>query len=366
MSFSCFFVGDFGNEATKIAKAALSLGIELKNVEEESIASKAVLVPAGSIVFIAKPVSDNCYAILSNAIVITIGDESNYKNVGAQACIPNNFTQATIISLFDKFKRNSKSKSKRTELIFADPKMSSVVELCKRVALSNASVLITGESGTGKEVVTRFIHEHSSRSKNAFVAVNCAAIPDNLLESELFGHEKGAFTGAITQRCGRFEESHAGTLLLDEISEMSLHLQAKLLRAVQEKEITRLGGNKVIKVDCRIISSSNRDLKAYVAEEKFRADLYYRLNVINIELPPLRERKQDILALSEYFLEKYCTQNRTQHKKLSKQAIDSLLKYSWPGNVRELENAIQRSVILEGDEIDVIHGIRASGKQKSA
>ena len=242
--------------------------------------------------------------------------------------------------------QNSESK-----IIAEDETMIKLFETAKRIAKSDANVLITGESGTGKEVVTNFIHKNSKRADNDFVAVNCAAIPENLLESELFGHEKGAFTGAIARRIGKFEEANNGTLFLDEISEMSLTLQAKLLRAIQEKEITRVGGNESIKVNIRIIATSNRDLFSYVQEGKFREDLYYRLNVIRLEIPSLRMRKADIKPLAEHFLKFYADVNGDNTvKTLSSLAIETMIKYNWPGNVRELENAIQRAVILSVED----------------
>jgi DNA-binding NtrC family response regulator len=237
-------------------------------------------------------------------------------------------------------------------LIYADPRMERLVKLAAQVAPSEASILITGESGTGKEVIARFIHAKSRRASSRFVAVNCAAIPDNLLESELFGYEKGAFTGAVARRIGRFEEAASGTLLLDEISEMDVRLQAKLLRAIQEKEIDRLGGGKPVKVDTRIIATSNRDLKAEVKAGRFREDLYFRLNVLNLVLPPLRERKADIPLLADHFVKKYAEVNGVPFRPLSAAAREALSRHAWPGNVRELENTLHRAVLLaEGEEI---------------
>ncbi|GBE44443.1 transcriptional regulatory protein ZraR [bacterium BMS3Bbin10] len=238
-------------------------------------------------------------------------------------------------------------------LIYRDEKMAQVISLADQIARSDASVLITGESGTGKEVVARHLHAKSSRRTKAFICVNCAAIPENLLESELFGHEKGAFTGAIARRIGKFEEAHGGTLLLDEISEMDTRLQAKLLRAIQERVIDRVGGTKPIRVDIRIIATSNRDLAAAVREGTFREDLLYRLNVVNLRLPPLRERPTDILELADHFARKYAQANGVPHRSVSAEARRLLLTGSWPGNVRELENTIHRAVLLSsGAEIE--------------
>lgn len=239
-------------------------------------------------------------------------------------------------------------------VIYQDPKMQQVLDLAEKVAVSNASVLITGESGTGKEVISRFIHRKSDRRGNKFISVNCAAIPDNLLESELFGHEKGAFTGAVARRIGKFEEANGGTLLLDEISEMHPQLQAKLLRAIQEREIDRIGGASPIKVNIRLLATTNRNLVEAVQEGSFREDLYFRLNVINVTLPPLRERPRDIECLSHYFLEKYSEANGVAPKPFSQSAQKALKANQWKGNVRELENAVHRAVLLsQGNEIEV-------------
>lgn len=237
-------------------------------------------------------------------------------------------------------------------LICQDPVMLRSVAIADRIAPSDASVLITGESGTGKEVMAHYIHEKSKRRTGPFISVNCAAIPENLLESELFGHEKGAFTGAVARRLGKFEEANGGTLLLDEISEMHPRLQAKLLRAIQEREIDRVGGTQPVRVNIRIIATSNRDLPEAVKAHEFREDLYFRLNVINIQLPGLRERPLDIDSLAKFFVKKYAELNRMDIKGFSKEALLALRTYSWPGNVRELENTVYRSMLLaQGDEI---------------
>ncbi len=239
------------------------------------------------------------------------------------------------------------------EFVYRDEAMAQVIQLAIQVAPSDASILITGESGTGKEVMSRLVHRKSNRADKAFISLNCAAIPEALLESELFGHEKGAFTGAIAQRIGKFEEANGGTLLLDEISEMDARLQAKLLRAIQERVIDRVGGKKPIPVNIRIIATSNRDLAQAVREGTFREDLLFRLNVINLKIPPLRERPADILELARHFIEKYSEANAVSVKPLSKVAKNQLVSNSWPGNVRELENTMHRAVLLTiGEEID--------------
>jgi DNA-binding NtrC family response regulator len=242
----------------------------------------------------------------------------------------------------------------QTSVIFRDPIMAGVLKLADQIAPSDASVLITGESGTGKEVLARYVHTKSRRANEKFVSVNCAAIPDNLLESELFGHEKGAFTGAVAKRIGKFEEAHGGTLLLDEISEMDIRLQAKLLRAIQEREIDRVGGSTPVKVDIRLIATSNRDLERHVQNGHFREDLYFRLNVFNLQLPALRDRPGDIRALAGHFAKKYAEANGAPERPLTEGALARLESHTWRGNVRELENTMHRAVLLaHGDAIDV-------------
>lgn len=233
-----------------------------------------------------------------------------------------------------------------TAFIYADPKMAEVLRLAEQVASSQASVLITGESGTGKEVMARYIHTKSKRAAKTFVSVNCAAIPENLLESELFGHEKGAFTGAVARRIGKFEEADGGTLLLDEISEMHPRLQAKLLRAIQEREIDRVGGTHPIKVDIRLLATSNRDLEDDVRSGAFREDLYFRLNVVAVEMPALRTRPQDIQVLADHFVRKYSEANDVPKPLFTPEARDVLASHHWRGNVRELENTMHRAVLL--------------------
>lgn len=238
-------------------------------------------------------------------------------------------------------------------MIYGDKKTEAVLKLAKQVAPSEANILLTGQSGTGKEVFSRFIHDNSKRANKKFVAVNCAAIPETLLESELFGYEKGAFTGAVARRIGKFEEASGGTLLLDEISETDVKIQAKLLRAIQEKEIDRIGGKAPIKVDTRIIATSNRNLDECVKNGTFRQDLYYRLNVVNINIPPLKDRPDDIIVLAKHFAKKYSELNDIPLKEMTPAAEQKLLNYLWPGNVRELENTVHRAVLLStGDKID--------------
>jgi len=240
------------------------------------------------------------------------------------------------------------------ELVYRDEAMAQVIKLAQQIAPSDASVLITGESGTGKEVVARYVHLRSLRSRGAFISINCAAIPEQLLESELFGHEKGAFTGAVARRIGKFEEANGGTLLLDEISEMDVRLQAKLLRALQERIIDRVGGTRPVPVDIRVIATSNRNLGEAVRDGSFREDLLFRLNVVNLKIPPLRERPADIIELAQHFVRKYADANGVAPRPLSAESKRRLAVNRWPGNVRELENTMHRAVLLAtGDEIGI-------------
>ena len=232
--------------------------------------------------------------------------------------------------------------------------MQAVYDLIAQVAKSDTTVLIRGESGTGKELVAHAIHYNSPRANKPFIKVNCAALPETVIESELFGHEKGAFTGALAQRKGRFELASGGTIFLDEVGDFSPTLQIKLLRVLQEREFERVGGNESIKVDVRIITATSRNLEELIAKDKFRQDLYYRLNVFPIHIPPLRERRTDVLLLADFFVEKYSRANHKTVRRISTPAIDMLMAYHWPGNVRELENCIERAVLLSDD--DVIHG----------
>lgn len=232
------------------------------------------------------------------------------------------------------------------EIITEDPEMKKIISLAGNIAGSDLTVLITGESGTGKELLARYIHRLSRRREGPFIAVNCAAIPDNLLESELFGHEKGAFTGAVEKKAGKFELANGGTILLDEIGEMPLTLQAKLLRVLQEREVDRIGGKKPIPIDVRIIATTNRDLHKECGEGRFREDLYYRLNVFPIRIPPLRERKQDIPALALHFINKFSALSGKNITGFSEEALQALMNRPWRGNVRELENVIQRATVI--------------------
>lgn len=290
------------------------------------------------------------YATVENAV--------EAMRLGAFNYLLKPFTPDTIKAIIDKadehlsmlnensYLRGQVSKSDH-EVIAESTALRKILTELAQIAKSNASVMITGESGTGKEVISQSIHSQSQRNEGPYIKVNCAAVPETLIESEFFGHEKGSFTGAHAKRLGRFELANKGTLLLDEVTEVPQLLQAKLLRAVQEQEFERVGGSKPIKVDTRIISTSNRNLQEALRQNVIREDLYYRLNVIPIHIPPLRERQEDILPLARYFIEKTSSYNRSNTKSLSPAAQEKLLRYSWPGNVRELSNVIERAVVLD-------------------
>ena len=235
------------------------------------------------------------------------------------------------------------------DIVGISPQMQEIFQMVKTVARSNATALIMGESGTGKELIAKAIHRHSDRSQNKFIDINCGAIPKELLENELFGHERGAFTGADRQYIGSCERAHGGTLFLDEVSEMDPSLQVKLLRVLQERTISRIGGNEKINIDIRVIAATNKDLRAEVDKGAFREDLYYRLNVVPVSLPPLRQRRTDIPPLAQFFLEKYAKENEKRFRGFTPEAMEAFVQYDWPGNVRELENNIERIVVLHED-----------------
>jgi DNA-binding NtrC family response regulator len=262
--------------------------------------------------------------------------------------------QKTLTDENKQLKEQLKASSMIDEIIGKSPAIQEVIEVIKRVSQTDANILITGESGTGKELVAKAIHARSIRKPEPFIPVDCAALPENLLESELFGYEKGAFTGANTSKPGLFETAHGGTLFLDEISEIPMTMQAKLLRAIQERQVRRLGSNKFISIDVRIISATNREIKKSILEKIFREDLYYRLNVIHISVPPLRERRGDIPVLALHFMDRFAVLNKKDIKSISPDAMEVLERYSWPGNVRELQNIMERAVVLcNADKITI-------------
>lgn len=257
------------------------------------------------------------------------------------------FDSEALISAVRRFAVGAVVAPEAQQPIAEEASSKQLLQLARRVAASDSTVLISGESGTGKEVLAQYIHNHSSRADKPFIAINCAAIPENMLEATLFGHEKGAFTGAHASVPGKFEQADGGTLLLDEISEMDLGLQAKLLRVLQEQEVERIGGRKVISLNVRVLATTNRKIEAYVSEGKFREDLYYRLNVFPLQWKPLRERPSDIVPLAELLFRKYCSKMQRGPVVLAEDVKSALAAYAWPGNVRELDNVVQRALILQ-------------------
>jgi len=352
-------VGQLNGQLASAVKMAMSAGAKVSHVETIAAATQALRAGQGADLLMVDYLLDIAALIAANeaerirAPVVACGVGADPKRAadairaGAKEFIPLPPEAELIAAVLAAVADDNRP------MVVRDPAMQQVMTLADQVAASDASILITGESGVGKEVVARYVHQKSRRAAKPFISVNCAAIPENLLESELFGHEKGAFTGAIARRIGKFEEANGGTLLLDEISEMDARLQAKLLRAIQEREIDRVGGAKPVKVDIRILATSNRDLAQAVREGAFREDLLYRLNVVNLRLPPLRERPGDIVALAEFFAKKYAAANGVAERPLCAAAKQRLVLHRWPGNVRELENAMHRAVLLStGAEIE--------------
>jgi two-component system response regulator FlrC len=349
-------VGPLEGQLTEATKLAMEGGARVAHAPSIEIALASLRAGRGADLLLVDVMMDIAGLIAgldAERIVIPVvacGTESNAAaavsaiRAGAKEYIPLPPDAELISAIIAAVARES------TDFLYRDPAMARVVKLAEQVAPSDASVLITGESGTGKEVMAKYLHSRSKRAGRSFISINCAAIPEHLLESELFGHEKGAFTGAIGRRIGKFEEASGGTLLLDEISEMDVRLQSKLLRALQERLIDRVGGTKPVPVDIRVIATSNRNLADAVKEGSFREDLLFRLNVVNLKLPALRERPTDIVALAEYFVEKYSKANGLSPRVLSEDARNALLRAPWPGNVRELENTLHRAVLLSGSE----------------
>lgn len=313
-----------GNDGLDVLRAAKTLYPQMPVILATAFASIETAVEAmrlGAFNFILKPFAPESLEITLEKLEEHLRQQSENKFLREVATCP--------------------------ELVAQSATMRKITQDIEKIAKSQASVFITGESGTGKEVIASAIHRLSSRSSHTFVKVNCAAIPEALVESEFFGHERGAFTGALTRKTGRFELADKGTLLLDEVTEIPLSLQAKLLRAIQEMEFERVGGTRSVKVDIRFLATSNRNMADAIESKVFREDLYYRLNVVPIHLPPLRQRPEDILPLAEFFLHKFCVENHKQKKDISPGAAKKLLAYHWPGNVRELANIIERTVVLD-------------------
>jgi two-component system response regulator FlrC len=352
-------IGQINNTLMDASKIAIDRGAKVGHVDSVEKALSMLRVGKGADLIMADvniPIGILVQSLKKERFVIPVvacgvGENNEEKAVaaiqaGATEYIPLPPDVDLIAAILESVSNTTQT------MLYKSEQMERVYKLAQQIAKSDASVLISGESGTGKEVLSKLVHKMSKRAKAPFISINCAAIPEHLLESELFGHEKGAFTGAIARRVGKFEEASGGTLFLDEISEMHIHLQAKLLRAIQERIIDPLGSSRPVKIDIRIIATTNRDLWEYVKEGKFREDLYFRLNVINIEMPALRDRKDDILFLADYFIEKYTIANGLPTRLLSEAAKRSLLAHAWPGNVRELENLMHRAVLMtEGLEI---------------
>jgi len=353
-------VGDLEGHITTAGKIAISRGAKVSHVDTVDAALSALRAGRGAellMIDVKLNIAELVERLASERISIPvvacgIGTDADAAvasiRAGAKEYIPLPPDAELIAAVLEAVAEESST------IIHKDPAMKAVLDLADKIAPSEASVLITGESGTGKELMARYIHNKSKRAARQFVAVNCAAIPENLLESELFGHEKGSFTGAVARRVGKFEEANGGTLLLDEITEMHPRLQAKLLRALQEREIDRVGGAQPIAVDVRILATSNRDLEETVKSGDFREDLYFRLNVVNIVIPPLRSRPADVMVLAEYFGKKYALANGVDERPFTPEAVARLMSHSWRGNVRELENAIHRAILLaqSDEEID--------------
>lgn len=352
-------VGDLEGHITTAGKIAISRGAKVSHVDSVDAALTALRAGRGAellMIDVKLNIGDLVERLASERISIPvvacgIGTDADAAvqsiKAGAKEYIPLPPDAELIAAVLEAVAEESST------IVHRDPAMKAVLALADKIAPSEASVFITGESGTGKELMARYIHNKSKRAARQFVAVNCAAIPENLLESELFGHEKGSFTGAVARRIGKFEEANSGTLLLDEISEMHPRLQAKLLRAIQEREIDRVGGAHPISVDVRILATSNRNLEEAVRDGDFREDLFFRLNVVNIEIPPLRSRPADIMILADYFGKKYAAANGVDERPFTPEAVARLKSHGWRGNVRELENAIHRAILLaQSDEID--------------
>lgn len=315
----------------------------LKNIKKTSPQTPVVVMSAyASVEYAVEAMREGAYDYVLKPISLDLIEEIVERALGERNGRP------------WRSKTSSGTDEGERTIITEDPGLKRLLQRAASVAPSKATVLLQGESGTGKELLARFIHLNSDRAGGPFIAINCASLPEGLLESELFGHEKGSFTGAVSRKSGKFELADQGTILLDEISEMDLALQAKLLRVLQEGEVDRVGGKLPTKIDVRVIATTNRDLKTWVAEGKFRSDLYYRLNVIPLTIPPLRARPVDIGPLSDYFLDKYAKMNHKGPKSLAAAALRRLQAYDWPGNVRELENMMARGVLLSlGPEVGI-------------
>ncbi len=350
-------IGALGGQIGAASQIAVARGAKVTQSDDIEAGLKALRAGQGADVIMIDSGMDIATLVTSlqseridvPVVACGVGDDSKTAvqaiKAGAQEYIPLPPDSDLIAAVLEAVAEETHT------IVHQDPAMVKALKTAEQIAKSNASVLVVGESGTGKELMAHYIHRRSPRADKPFVAVNCAAIPENLLESELFGYEKGAFTGAVSRRIGKFEEANGGTLLLDEISEMDLRLQAKLLRAIQEREIDRIGGKTPIKVNVRIIATSNRNMPEEVANGAFREDLYFRLNVITIEMPRLADRPEDISLLAQHFAEKYAEENNLGEITLSSGALQQMQAYAWPGNVRELENTMHRGVLMAADGV---------------
>jgi DNA-binding NtrC family response regulator len=365
-------IGHLNGQATVAAKIALGRGAKVVQVDDIESGLSSLRSGKGADLIMADVQMDIGYLIDSlrneriHVPVVACGIGSDTAaavraiKAGAKEYIPLPPDAELIAAVLAAVTDESHT------LLSQDSAVAATLKLADQVAASDASILICGESGTGKELLARHVHRKSRRSSQPMVSVNCAAIPDNLLESELFGHEKGAFTGAIARRIGKFEEANGGTLLLDEISEMDIRLQAKLLRAIQERVIDRVGGSAPVKVDIRVIATTNRDLQKEVAEGRFREDLFFRLNVVTLTLPPLRERPADVMMLADHFARKYAEANGLPMRPIAPEAMDMLKHHGWRGNVRELENTMHRAVLIAQGSVVGPDAIRLTAAPREA
>ncbi len=366
-------VGKLGGQLSRAAEMAKAAGAKVAHAEDAAMGMETLRTRGGDLVMVDVELGVPAFIeamraerILTDVVAMGIGTDAKAAvdaiRAGAKEYVPLP-PEAELIAAVIKAVTQEDTKA----LVWNDENMGRVLDLAKTVAASEASILITGESGTGKEVIARHVHEHSKRASRPFIALNCAAIPENLLESELFGHEKGAFTGAVAKRVGKFEEADGGTLLLDEITEMDVRLQAKLLRVLQERVIDRVGGSRPVPVNIRILATSNRDMAEAVRSGTFREDLMFRLNVVNLKLPPLRERPGDVKALADHFANKFADLNSVPAKAVTDDALRALLSHDWPGNVRELENTMHRAVLLASDTtIEAEHIVLPDGSRPGA